>query len=304
MENQRYNHLNNYLKEKFGERVLKICVNGGFTCPNRDGTKGIGGCLFCSGLGSGEHLSSNKSITEQLEEYFSSYKADRANKFIVYFQSFSNTYADVEHLRKVYAEAISDRIEIVGLEVATRPDCVTEEICLLLNEFKAKVDVVVELGLQTASNEIGNIINRCYTTQDFITATTLLNKYNIETVAHVMVGLPTQTHEDIVDTINLINSSPVKGIKIHSTYVVKGTGLEKLYCEGSYTPPKQEEYLNELKYIITHLRPDIVLHRLTSDPPKDIFIAPDWNLKKKPILNGIEKILKEENLKQGIFYIK
>ena len=304
MEKVRYNKLNQYLKDKFGERVLKICVNGGFTCPNRDGSKSTKGCLFCSQLGSGEHLYNCLSVKEQIDRYFDSYKADRANKFIVYFQSFTNTYADINYLKNVYSQALSDRIEIVGLEIATRPDCITREICELLSEFNKKVCVVVELGLQTSNDITGEVLNRQYTSQDFINAVYLLNEFGIEVVAHMMVGLPGETHEDIANTVQFINSTTVGGIKIHSTYVVRGAGLEALFNNNCYTPPTQEYYLDELEYILTHLRPNIVIHRLTSDPPKDLLISPEWCLKKKPVLNGIERRLKEKDLYQGIFYKK
>ena len=302
MEKFRYNKLNEYLKAKFGERVLKICVDGKFSCPNRDGSKGINGCLFCSRLGSGEHLNCNLSIKEQIDNYFKSYKVERANKFIVYFQSFSNTYASLDYLHKVYSQAVSGRKEIVGLQIATRPDCVTREICELLSELNQKVSVVVELGLQTANDKTGEIINRQYSTQDFTTATELLAQYDIETVAHIMVGLPGETHADVTNTITFLNNSKIKGIKIHATYVVKGAGLELMYNEGMFIPPTQEYYMDELECILTHLRPDIVIHRLTGDPPKNLLISPEWSLKKKPILNGIEKRLKEKDLYQGIYY--
>lgn len=300
---ERYNHLNTYLKSKFGERVLKICVDGGFSCPNRDGTKSTSGCIFCSGLGSGEHLASFKSIPEQVN-YWINYKKSRADKFIVYFQSFSGTYGSLELLKQKYDSAISTSDKIVGLDIATRPDCITNKVCDMLKKFNKRLPVCVELGLQTANNKSGEIINRCYSTQDFENAVTLLVKGGIEVVAHIMVGLPEESHCDIVQTIKFLNLLPISGIKIHSTYVLKGTTLENLYNNGLYTPITKEEYLNELEYIITHLRPDIIIHRLTGDPPKNLLIAPKWCSNKKTILNGIEKILKEKELYQGIFYKK
>lgn len=304
MENEKFKHLNNYLKTKFGERVLKICVDGGFTCPNRDGTKGTGGCLFCSARGSGDHIYKTTSIKDQITSYLSSYKKDRANKFIVFFQAFSNTYAEISKLRELYTEAISSNDKIVGLEIATRPDCITKEVCELLHELKSKTDVVVELGLQTANEQTGNLLNLKYLPSDFSTATKLLNRYNIEIVAHIMVGLPNETQKDLEKTVDFINSSPISGIKIHATYILKNTGLEKLYDSGHYSPLTQEDYLNKLSYILTHLRPDIVIHRFTGDPPKQLLVAPDWTLHKKPILNTIEKLLKENKLSQGMYYNK
>lgn len=299
----RYNHLNEYLKAKFGGRTLKICVDGGFTCPNRDGTKSTNGCLFCSGRGSGEHLKTNKSIREQINEAIE-YKKARANKFVVYFQSFSNTYAPLLDLKQKYDEAITANEKVVGLDIATRPDCISDDVLGLLAKINQKLHVFVELGFQTASNSTGDKINRCYTNSDFKTAVERLVSSGIEVVAHIMVGLPGETHEDIVNTINFLNATPISGIKIHSTYILKGTGLEELFNRGLYSPLTNLEYMDELIYIITHLRPDIIIHRLTGDPPKNLLIAPEWTLHKKQIVNGIEKRLKADNLHQGILYKK
>lgn len=304
MEIERFNHLNSYLKRKFGERVLKICVDAGFTCPNRDGSKSFGGCLFCSARGSGDHLYKTLSIKDQILNYLASYKKDRANKFIVFFQAFSNTYASLDKLQELYLEAISTSDKIVGLEIATRPDCITKEICELLQKFKSKVDVVVELGLQTANAQTAELLNLKYSPSDFSKAVNLLHSYDIETVAHIMVGLPNETHNNIESTVDFINSSNISGVKIHSTYVLKNTGLETLYNTSKFTPLTQDEYLNELCFILTHLRPDIIIHRFTGDPPAHLLVAPLWTLHKKPILNGIEKLLKANNLIQGIYYNK
>lgn len=297
MENERYNKLNIALKNKFGERTLKICIDGGFTCPNRDGTKSFTGCIFCSELGSGEHTRHFLPIAEQVKAHLESYRGKRANKFIVYFQNFSNTYADIQTLKERYDSAlVSDKI--VGLQVATRPDCVNEEVCTLLSEYAKTLAVTVELGLQTASDEIGLTINRCYTTQDFINAVNLLHKHNIEVVCHIMVGL-NETRQDILNTIKLINLLKVEGVKIHSTYVVKNTALEKLYLNNEYTPITLEYYLDTLCFIISHLSPDVVIHRLSGDAPKNLLVAPLWNTHKKLVLNGIEKLLKQKDLYQG-----
>ena len=223
MENlERYNHLNKYLKDKFSERTLKICIDGGFTCPNRDGSKGIGGCIFCSEKGSGEHIKIANSISEQVKNYFMSYKAKRANKFIAYFQNYTNTYDSIDNLKLKYDSALVDD-RIVGLEVATRPDCVTEEVARLLKSYTKKYYVCVELGLQTASEKTGKLINRLYTNLDFTNAVNLLNKYRIDVVTHIMIGLPNETIDDIKNTIEFINAHNIQGLKIHSCYVVKNT---------------------------------------------------------------------------------
>lgn len=302
MEQNRYNKLNKYLKGKFGERTLKICVDGGFTCPNRDGTISTGGCIFCSERGSGEHIKSVNNISEQIQNYFKSYRAERANKFIVYFQNFTNTYDTIQNLKNKYNAALIDS-RIVGLSVATRPDCINEDVCKLLHSYLDKYYVCVELGLQTSNDKIGNIINRGYNSIQFTNAVNLLNKYNIDVVVHLMVGLPTETFDDIKNTVSFINNHKIQGIKIHSTYVVKETKLANLYQNNQYTPITLEYYLDCVTYILTHISPNIVVHRISGDAPKDLLLAPDWNLHKKWILNGLEKKLKEENLWQGKYYI-
>lgn len=301
MENiERYKHLNKYLKEKFGERTLKICIDGNFTCPNRDGKCSTGGCIFCSEKGSGDHLNSI-SISEQVKKYFSSYKVSRANKFIVYFQNFTNTYDSIANLKAKYDNALIDN-SIVGLQIATRPDCINEDICKLIKSYSEKYYVCVELGLQTANDTTAKTINRGYTSSVFTEAVKLLNKYNIDIVAHIMVGLPNETFEDLKNTINFINSHNIQGLKIHSCYVVKNTVLENMYNSGTYSPISFEYYMECLEYILTHISPDIVIHRISGDAPKDLLVAPSWNLHKKWVLNGIGKILKEKDLYQGKYY--
>ena len=297
---ERYNHLNTYLKEKFGERTLKICIDAGFTCPNRDGTKGVGGCIFCGERGSGEHLKTID-IASQVENHLASYRGMRANKFIVYFQNFTNTYNSIENLKKKYDNALIDE-RIVGIQIATRPDCINEEIARLLFSYTDKYSVCVELGLQTSNENTGKVINRCYTNEDFINAVTILRKYNIEIITHIMVGLPGETHKDIVNSVNFVNNLDIQGLKIHSTYVTNDTKLNAMYENNQYSPITLEYYLDELCYIITHLRKDIVLHRISGDAPKDMLVAPSWNSHKKLVLNGIDKILREKDLYQGMYY--
>ena len=299
---ERYNKLNNYLKEKFGERTLKICIDAGFTCPNRDGTKSHGGCIFCGERGAGEHLK-RINISEQVINHLNSYRGQRANKFIAYFQNFTNTYAPVDILKKRYDSALIDK-RIVGIQVATRPDCINEEIVKLLASYKTNYYVCVELGLQTSNDETGKLLNRQYTSLDFIYAVSLLNKYNIDVITHIMVGLPNETFADVKNTVDFVNSLNIQGLKIRSTYVIKDTYLYNMYVSGKYIPLTLEEYLNSLTYILTHVNSNIVIHRISGDAPKDILVAPSWNSHKKLVLNGIEKILKEQNLYQGIYFNK
>ena len=330
MENiERYKHLNKYLKEKFGERTLKICIDGGFTCPNRDGTKGVGGCIFCSEKGSGEHIKSASNISEQVKNYFNSYKAQRANKFIAYFQNFTNTYDTVENLKLKYNAALIDD-RIVGLEIATRPDCITEEIARLLKSYTNKYHVCVELGLQMANEQIGKFINRCYSNEDFTKAVDILNKYDIDVVAHIMIGLPNveirnkidsnisknydnsnntaivdvqnELTQDVKNTVEFLNQHKIQGLKIHSCYIVKNTKLEELYQLGQYIPISLEQYLKECAYVITHINPNIIIHRVSGDAPKDLLVAPSWNSHKKWIINGLDRYLCENDLWQGMYY--
>ncbi len=308
MENEeRYKHLNKYLKEKFGERTLKICIDGGFTCPNRDGTCGSRGCIYCSEKGSGELISSANGknsidkIKNQVINYFNSYRSDRANKFIAYFQNFTNTYDSLENLKAKYDAALIDS-RIVGLEVATRPDCINEDVVKLLKSYADKYYVCVELGLQTANDNTGRIINRCYSSYQFTTAVNLLNEAGIDVVTHIMVGLPGEDFDDVKNTVDFINAHNIQGIKIHSTYVVKNTVLADMYFSGEYVPISLEYYLDALTYIVTHISPEVVIHRISGDSPKDLLVAPEWNLHKKWVLNGFDKILREQNLWQGKYY--
>ena len=299
MENlKRYNRLTEYLKNKFGERTLKICIDGGFTCPNRDGTAGIGGCIFCSEHGSGDHLNSSKNIQAQIKSYFSSYRSTRANKFIAYFQNFTNTYDTIANLKLKYDSALIDD-RIVALAVATRPDCITEEVVKLLKSYSEKYYVWVELGLQTANDQTGMLINRGYSSKQFSDAVALLNKYKIDVVTHIMVGLPGETNDDLHNTVKFINNHNIQGLKIHSTYVIQNTKLAQMYYDGKYTPLELDDYLNSVVYILTHISPNIVIHRISGDAPKDLLIAPGWNAHKKLVLNGVDRILKEKDLYQG-----
>lgn len=236
-----------------------------------------------------------------MENYFNSYKSKRANKFIAYFQNFTNTYDSIYNLKKKYDAAFINN-KIVALAVATRPDCINEEIVKLLKSYTNKYYVWVELGLQTSNNETGKFLNRGYTSSDFTNAVSLLNKYNIDVVSHIMIGLPNETHKDLENTVNFINSHKLKGLKIHSTYVVENTVLANMYKNGQYFPISLDNYLKELAFVLTNISPNLIIHRISGDAPKDLLLAPSWNLHKKWVLNGIDKYLKENNLWQGKFF--
>ncbi len=300
---ERYLHLNSWLKKKFGQRVLKICVDGGFSCPNRDGKCGVGGCIFCGESGSGT-LKRQLSITEQIQNHLKSYRGERAEKFIVYFQNFTNTYDSLENLKRKYDEALFCSDKIVGLSVATRPDCINEEIVGLLKSYSDRFFVQVELGLQTANDETGELINRGYSTCTFEKAVRLMSEKNLDVVAHIMVGLPNETMEDLKQTVEFLNSQKIAGLKIHSTYVTCGTRLCQMFEQGEYVPLQLEEYLDAVVYVLTHINSQVVIHRLSGDAPKEQLVAPIWNAHKKLVLNGVDRILREQNLVQGQFYEK
>lgn len=297
---KRYNYFNDWLKNKFGERTLKICIDGGFTCPNRDGTKGCGGCVFCGERGSGENTK-RIDISTQVLNHLSSYKSDRANKFIAYFQNFSNTYGNIDTLKSKYDSALIDD-RIVALAVATRPDCINEDIAKLFTLYKEKYYVYVELGLQTANEDVADRFNRGYTNKEFVDAVHILNKYGIDVVTHIMVGLPYEEDGDILDTVEFINNLPIVGVKIHSTYIIKDTVLENMYQRGEYTPITLEYYVDRVCDIISNLRPNIVICRITGDAPKDLLVEPKWNARKKIILNAINRGLESKNIYQGNNY--
>lgn len=304
MEKVRYNHLNSYLKDKFGSRTLKVCVDGGFTCPNRDGKVATGGCIFCGADGAGDLIKYKttcveQSIVSQINGFLNSYRGERAEKFIVYFQSFTNTYDTIENLKKKYDTALASSDKFVGLEVATRPDCINEDVARLLSSYKDRYYVCVELGLQTANDEIGKLINRGYTTEDFANAVKTLKKYGIDVVAHIMVGLPNERVQDIENTIKFINSCGVNGVKLHSTYVMKNTRLEEMYLSGEYVPITQEFYVEMVAKTISNLNSNIIIHRINADPPKTELVAPLWVARKKLVINAINKSLNDFDIVQG-----
>ena len=295
----RYNNLSGYFRKKYGKRVKKICIDGGFSCPNRDGTCGIGGCIYCGERGAGEHINPLTSIGEQVRAELSRGKAE--DIFLAYFQNFTNTYAPVETLRERYdAALIDERIKLIS--IGTRPDCITEEIADLLSSYMDRYEVWVELGLQTANDETAALINRGYKAETFERAMEILSARGIPVVVHLIVGLPGENIEHIKKTAAYLKPFSIFGIKIHSIYVMEGTALAEMYKNGEYTPPTLAEYVDGATYLISHLNPEIVLHRITGDCPKELLIAPLWNADKNEIIDKINKNLEENNLHQGIYF--
>ncbi len=297
----RYRNLSSYFREKYGKRLKKICIDGGFTCPNRDGSVGVGGCIFCGERGSGEHINAAASIAEQVQGAL--LRGAEDDLFVAYFQNFTNTYAPTHVLKERYDAALSDeRIRV--LAIGTRPDCIDEERASLIASYKDKLDVWVELGLQSADDEIGDFINRGYKTEIFEKAVKILEKYEIPFVVHVIVGLPKDSTAGVKRTIDYVADLKPLGIKLHSIYVMENTTLARLFREGKYTPPTLEEYLECVCYAVRRTHPETVFHRLTGDCPENMLLAPEWNADKNTLLQKIQSALEKSNITQGELFPK
>lgn len=295
----RYNNLSGFLKSEYGTRVRKICIDGGFTCPNRDGKIGTGGCIYCSERGSGEHIKMGVSIADQVQNALKD--ALDTDRFIAYFQNYTNTYAELEVLRRRYDAALIDE-RIVVLAIGTRPDCINEDVARLIAAYKEKVDVWVELGLQTASDETAKIINRGYESAVYLQAVKILKKYGIRVVTHIMIGLPSEEEKELEATVNMLNEADPWGIKIHSVYVAEGTALAQMYRRGEYTAIDMDTYIKRAVYVLTHVNPNAVIHRLTGDCPRELLVAPEWNKEKNSVISGIVKKMDELGVNQGEYY--
>ncbi len=300
-DNKRFFSYNLFLKDKFGEKIFKVPVSLSTTCPNRDGTKSFGGCIFCSESGSGDFLYQSISIKEQFEKTVSKDTKWNANKFIIYFQSFTNTYLPVDVLKKALDEALSLE-NVVGVSIGTRVDCISDEMLELLIEYNQKTFLSIELGLQTSNDKTHEIINSQFTTSDYITTMEKLTKNNIHTVTHVILGLPFETVTDIKNTINTCIKAKTNGIKLQLLYILRNTKLEKLYYETNFKILDFDEYINLLVKIIEVLPKDMVILRLTGDGDKENLIEPLYSLNKRKILNTLDKELKERNTYQSRLY--
>ena len=272
-----FHTFSSYLSRTFHGAVGKLCLDGGFTCPNRDGTVGHGGCIFCGERGGGEHIESHLSVSEQVRRFFD--RPHGRRKFIAYFQNFSGTYAPVEVLRARYAEALADE-RIVALAVATRPDCIRDDVCRLLSEIGRTHVVWVELGLQTASDETAERIHRGYPTSVFEEAADRLDAFGIPYVVHMMIGLPGESLSDVRKTAALVARRRPFGVKLHAVYVLEGTELAEEYRAGRYTPIDEDTYVDAVTDTLRRLPPETVIHRLTSDAPEDRVLAPLWTVGK------------------------
>ena len=300
---KRYHSMDYDLKELYGEKVYKITLNGGMTCPNRDGKVGHGGCIFCSAAGSGDFAgSATCSITDQLVMGKENLIKKRpVHSYIAYFQAFTNTYASVEYLRRIYMEAIQDP-DVQILSIATRPDCLPEDILQLLEEINQIKPVWVELGLQTIHPQTATYIRRGYPLEVFEEAVNNLRRRNISVITHTILGLPGENEDMMLETIDYLNKMDIQGIKLQLLHILKGTDLALDYEKQPFWSPTMEEYISLLGKCIARLRPDITIHRLTGDGPKELLIAPLWTSQKRTVLNTLHRYLKEQDIWQGKEY--
>lgn len=302
-EDKRYYNLNYFLRQKFGCKVFKISLDAGFSCPNRDGTLSKGGCVFCNERGSGDFAGDRAfSIKRQFEDIKKVMnKKWKSGKYIAYFQAYSNTYAPIDLLRQKYEEAINQD-DVVGLAIATRPDCLGEEVLNLLEELSKKVYIWIELGLQTSNEYTAEKINRGYNLQIFEKAVKNLRSRNIDVVVHMIFGLPGETQLDMLNTVEYLTKQDIQGVKFHLLHLMKNTKLIDFYEKGELKFLDQEEYVDIICASIANTSPDIVIHRLTGDAPRDLLIGPQWSLKKWEVLNSIDMELEKRGIYQGIFY--
>lgn len=303
-DEKRYYSLDYYLKQTYGEKLYKIALDGGMTCPNRDGTLGVRGCIFCSAGGSGDFAGDRRtSITEQIEAgKAQSIRKHNGSSYIAYFQAYTNTYAPVSYLRSVFTEAINHP-DIRILSIATRPDCLNDDVLALLAELNKKKPVWVELGLQTIHEETAQFIRRGYKLPVFEDALRKLRKIGITVIVHTILCLPGESREMMLDTIRYLNTQDIQGIKLQLLHILKHTDLADYYEKHPFHLPSREEYYELLGMCICSLRPDIVIHRLTGDGPKQLLVAPLWTGNKRQVLNGMQRYFKEQNIWQGKEFI-
>ena len=299
-----YHSLDHMLRERFGEKVYKVTLNGGMSCPNRDGKLGSRGCIFCSAGGSGDFAADAElSVTEQIDSQIALLSAKRPiHKYIAYFQAYTNTYAPVEYLRKIFTEALAHP-SVVALSIGTRPDCLGEDVLELLNELNQRKPVWVELGLQTMHERTAAYIRRGYPLSCFEDALERLQERKLETVVHTILGLPGENTENILETMRYLNAHHIDGIKLQLLHVLKRTDLGLLYEAKPFPVMTMEEYISLLIRCIEQLPPQLVIHRLTGDGPKDLLIAPLWSTRKRTVLNQIHAEFRRRGTWQGKYYL-
>ena len=298
--NKRYHTLDYFYKHKFNSKVFKVSLNAGFSCPNIDGTVGFGGCIYCSKQGSGEFAGNkNDNLIKQFHDIKDIISKKWPNSlYIGYFQANTNTYAEVNVLKEKY-ESILRLENVVGLNIATRPDAITDECLNYLGELNKKTYLTIELGLQTIHDDTSKLINRCHTLDCFTNMVKKLREKNINVVVHIINGLPFETKEMMIETVQFLNNLDIQGIKIHMLSVLKDTSLEKLYQKTNFHILNREEYVDIVCDQLEYLRPEIVINRITGDPKADDLIEPNWLIKKFCVLNEIDKEMKKRNSYQG-----
>lgn len=299
-----YNTFSKAMREKFGRPIYKLSLESGMTCPNRDGTLGTGGCIFCGESGAGEFAERlGADIEEQLLRAKTrvSFKTKANTGYIAYFQSFTNTYAPLDYLERLYMP-IAQRDDICALSIATRPDCLPEPVVELLGRINRIKPVFVELGLQTIHEETAKLIRRGYETSVYDDCVKRLKAVGIEVVTHMIIGLPGETEKMIYETASHIAEVGSEGIKLHLLFILRGTELEQMYLRGEYTPLEMNEYIRLLAGCIRRLPPEMVIHRLTGDGAKKDLIAPLWSGDKKRVLNAVNEYFERENVVQGELY--
>ena len=305
LDNKRYYTLNYFYKKTFNSKVFKVSLNAGFTCPNKDGKKGTGGCIYCSPSGSGDFAGN---VRDNLIKQFNDVKEVMLKKwpeakYIAYFQANSNTYAPVEELKEKY-ESVINLPGVIGLSIATRPDCFTDEIYDYLEELNKRTFLTVELGLQTIHEKTLKFINRGHSTKEFEECFHELKKRGIKVIVHIINGLPGETKEDMLETVKYLNNLKIDGIKIHMLHIIKDTDLADYYLSHPFHILTKEEYIDIVISQLEYLNPKIVIHRITGDPKNEDLIEPQWLLKKFCVLNDIDKEMVKRNTYQGIKYQK
>lgn len=301
LDNKRYHTLNYFYKNKFGIKVFKVSLNGGFSCPNLDGRIGYGGCIYCSKSGSGEFGGDKE---DSLEEQFLKMK-EVVNKkhipckYIGYFQARTNTYASLDVLKEKY-ECILKQDDVIGLNIATRCDAISEDCLDYLEELSKRTFLTIELGLQTIHEKTSILINRCHSLKQFEDMVVKLRKRNINVCVHIINGLPYETEEMMLDTVRYLNKLDIQGIKIHMLYIIKDTVIDTMYKKERFKILSKEEYIDIVIKQLELLRPEIVINRITSDPDKETFVEPRWLVDKCQLLNDIDKEMKRRNTYQGI----
>lgn len=299
---RRWYSFDSFLKNYFCEKLYKVSLDGGFTCPNRDGSIGTGGCIFCSEGGSGDFASNAAlSIPDQITEGIRlvSHKTE-SSRYIAYFQAFTNTYGPIEKLRSLFWEAINDP-RIAGLSIGTRPDCLPPDVLQLLQELNQIKPVFVELGLQTIHPSTADFIRRGYPLSCFENSVKHLYEIGIFTVVHLILGLPGETENMMLESVRYLNALPIHGVKFSMLHILKHTDLADFYTQHPFPVFTLDSYVQMILKCIGNLRKDIVIHRLTGDGPKDLLIAPTWSLQKRKVLNEISHQLKVQNISQGIY---